>query len=436
MPGRTGPPTAAPASPRRTDAVAAIFLGAAIFASWTAIDPLSLDSFDAPKAILVATALSLAAAAALGSRVLRAGAARPRVSLPGLLFLAGLAGSALSSIASARRGVSLGALRLVLLFLLALPLGASEAYRRHRGRLVAVLVGAAVLNAVLIVLRALGLWSPLLVYGYSDRSGLGALVGNAGYAGIALALAAVTLLPFLFRAGRPRPLPVAAMAACVAGLLVTRSLSAVAVVAGGAAIYASLTGGRRGRVALGAGAVLLAAAALLYPPMRGRLTGVARAVRRGQWNAAFTARAAPWLAAAEMIRAHPAAGIGIGNFGAEYVPARIAAETRIRRRLVLDGMPTNSFAQAHNDYLDLFAGAGIPAGLCVVAAGAILLAGLVRRGRADPDAAAAAALLGGSAIAAFAWFPFQIVPTALWILLETGRADRMPSEHAPRANGM
>jgi tetratricopeptide (TPR) repeat protein len=223
--------------------------------------------------------------------------------------------------------------------------------------------------------------------------------------------------------------------ACVAGLLVTRSLSAVAVVAGGTALYALLAGGRRGRVALVSGAALLAAAAFLYAPMRARLTGVARAVERGQWNAAFTARAAPWLAAGEMIRAHPLAGVGIGNFGAEYVPARVAAETRFRRRLVLPGMPTNSFAQAHNDYLDLLAGAGIPAGLCIVAAAAILLADLVRRGRRDREAAAAAALLGGSAIAAFAWFPFQIVPTALWILLEAGRAERLRSERAAETTG-
>jgi O-antigen ligase len=167
---------------------------------------------------------------------------------------------------------------------------------------------------------------------------------------------------------------------------------------------------------------------LLYPPMRARFAGALRAATHGSWNEAFTARAAPWLAAAEMIRAHPLAGVGIGNFGAEYVPARISAETRHRRRLVLPAMATNSFAQAHNDYLDVLAGTGIPAGACVIAAAAVLVAGVVRRGRHDPEAAASAAILGGGAIAAFAWFPLQIVPTALWILVEAGRSGRRLTE--------
>jgi cytoskeletal protein RodZ len=37
-------------------------------------------------------------------------------------------------------------------------------------------------------------------------------------------------------------------------------------------------------------------------------------------------------------------------------------------------------------------------------------------------------LLAGGAVAAFTWFPFQIVPTALWLLLESGRADRILRE--------
>ena len=424
-------PAGAPApAGRAAEAASAVFLAAAVLASWTAVDPASIDSYDAPKVVLAATAIAPAAAVALGARVFRSGFEPPRVSLPAVLLLAGVAGAAISSISSPRRGASLAALRLVLIFLLALPLGASEGYRRHRRRIVALFGAAAAVNGALVVLAAARIWSPFAVYGYSNRAGLGALVGNAGYAGIALALAAVTLLPFALRPGRGRPLAIAGFVLCAAGLVATQSLSAVAVAVSGTAIYAALAGRRRTRTAIAAAAAAVLAAALLYPPMRTRLAGFSRAARKGEWNQALTARAAPWLAAAEMIRAHPAAGVGIGNFGAEYVPARIAAEARHRRRLVLPAMPTNSFAQAHNDYLDLLAGAGIPAGLCVIVASGALLAGLVRRGTRDPDAAAAAALLGGGAVAAFAWFPFQIVPTALWLLLEAGRAERALREGA------
>ncbi|HKB70422.1 MAG TPA: O-antigen ligase family protein [Thermoanaerobaculia bacterium] len=431
MPNRHARRThAEPRTGRTADAIAAFLLAAAVLASWTAVDPKSIDSYDPPKAMLAATGIALAAAAALASRVLRRGLEPPGISLPAALLLAGAAGAAVSALASPRRAASLDALRLAAVFLLALPLGASEAYRRHRGRIVAVFGAAAALNGLLVVLAAARIWSPLVVYGYSARSGLGALVGNAGYAGIALALAAVTLLPIAVRAGRGRAFAIAAIVLCGAGLLSTQSLSAVAVAAAGTAVYAFFAGSRRIRIGVAAAAAVILLAAVLYRPMRVRVARFVRAARQGEWNAAFTARAAPWLAAAEMIRAHPAGGIGIGNFGAEYVPARIAAEARIRRRLVLPGMPTNSFAQAHNDYLDLFAATGIPAGLCVVAAFAALLGRLVRRARGDPSAAGAAALLTGAAVAAFAWFPFQIVPTALWILLESGRADRAVRERA------
>ncbi len=429
MPKRAPEPPRPAAAPGRTaDAAAAVLLGAAVLASWLAVDPASLDSFDPPKAILGATAIGLAAAFALAARVRRVGFALPRFSPAAILLAAGVAGAFLSSLSSPRRGASLAALRLALVFLLALPLGASEGYRRHRPRLVAALGGAAAASAILVLLAAFRLFSPFALAGNSDRAALGALVGNAGYAGIALALAAVTLVPFFARRGRARPFALAAFLLASAGLVATRSLSAVAVLLGGSAVYGALAGGRPGRRVLAAAAAALVAVVVFYRPMRSRLGGAFRAATHGSWNEAFTARAAPWLAAAEMVRAHPLAGVGIGNFGAEYVPARIAAETRYRRRLVLPGMATNSFAQAHNDYLDLFAGTGIPAGACVIAAAALLVAGIVRLGRRDPEAAASAAILGGGAIAAFAWFPLQIVPTALWILLEAGRAGRRLGE--------
>jgi len=235
-------------------------------------------------------------------------------------------------------------------------------------------------------------------------------------------------VPHAISPGTARPWASAALALVVAGMFATESLSSIPVAVSGIGVYGILAGGRSTRRAL-AGAVaavfLLAAA---YSPVRHRAIQFFRAVRHGEWNAAFTARAAPWLAAGEMIRAHPLLGIGIGNFGSEYVSARLAAETRTRRQLVLSGMRTNSFAQAHNDYLDLIAGAGIPAGLCTIAAYGLLLARTWRRAHDEPEAAGSAAILAAGAVAAFTWFPFQIVPTALWLLLESGRADRLVRE--------
>jgi O-antigen ligase len=414
----------------RSDAVVAAFISAALLASWLALDPKSIDAFDAPKVVLVATALAAAAVVALFGRIARAGLAAARLSLPSMLLIIGLVGTSLSALASVRRGASLDALRLALVFLLALPLGASAAYARHRGKLVSLFASAAVVNALLVLLAAARIYAPIVVYGETQREGLGALVGNAGYAGIGLAIAAVTLIPFAISPGGFRPLAIAALALVLAGTFATESLSGIAVAASGIAVYGALAGGRRARRILAAivAAVFLLAAA--YAPVRHRAIQFFRAARQREWNAAFTARAAPWLAAGEMIRAHPVLGIGVGTFRSEYIAARIAAETRIRRQLVLTAMRTNSFAQAHNDYLDILAGSGVPAGLCVIFAYGTLLAAVWRRARVHRDAAGVSALLAGGAVAAFAWFPFQIVPTALWLLLECGRADRLAREES------
>jgi O-antigen ligase len=401
-----------------------VLIGAAILASWFAIDPKSIDSFEGPKFALVAAALAAAAVAAWAGRVRRAGFAFPRPTFPSLLLVAGLAGAAISAFSPGRRlsrEVLLGAIP----FLLALPLGSSLPFARRRRLMAAIFAGSGALTGLLVVLAAAKIYSPIEVKGYSNRAGLGALVGNAGYAGIVLALAAVSLAPFAVGRGRTKFAALAAAALALAGMVATQSLSAIVVAAVGIGSFAFLAGGRRSRTALAGILALLLAGAAAYFPVRRRATSFVRAARHGEWNAAFTARAAPWLAAAEMIRAHPVLGVGAGRFRAEYVPARLAAETRARRRLVLAGMPTNSFAQAHNDYLDLVAAIGVPAGACLILAYGLLLGAAWRRARGDPEIAGTAAILAAGAVAAFTWFPFQIVPAALWLLLQAGDAHRL-----------
>ena len=421
---------APPLRPDGPGAAVPVLIGAAILASWFAIDAKSIDSFEAPKFALVASALAAAGVAAWAGRVRREGFALPRPTLPAILLIAGLAGAALSAL-SPRRTLSREVLLGAIPFLVAIPLGTSLPYARRRRVMAAIFAGAGALTGLLVVLAAARIYSPLEVKGYSNRAGLGALVGNAGYTGIVLALAAVSLAPLAAARGRTRLPAVAAAALTLAGMVATQSLSAIVVAAVGIASFAFLAGGRRSRIALAGILVLLLAGAAAYLPVRRRAMSFLRAARRGEWNAAFTARAAPWLAATEMIRSHPLLGVGAGRFRAEYVSARLAAETRTRRRLVLAGMPTNSFAQAHNDYLDLVAAIGIPAGACLILAYALLLGAAWRRARGDPEIAGTAAILAAGAVAAFTWFPFQIVPAALWLLLQVGDAHRLLQRGMP-----
>jgi O-antigen ligase len=406
--------------------------GGAIFsvaAAWLAIDPRSIDGFYALKSLLVAAGLSLAALGALGSR-LRAAPARllpppgPRRAALGLL-LVGLLGALVCALSSRRPGQSLDALRSAAFLMLALPVGTSGAIARHRGKLLAVFFFGAAANAVLVLLAAFKIYSPVTVEGEFETAALGGLIGNPGHLGIALSLAAVTALAGLSAPGVVLRVGAGALILlCAAGMLATQTLTGLISAAAGIAAFALFRYRRRAWPFL-AGAILLASLTLLVAPVRWRLGRMTEAIRQGDWNKALTARGAPWLAAAEMIRQHPLLGIGPGNFGSEFIPARLDAEARFHRHLVLPGMRTNSFSQAHNDYLDIAAAIGIPLSACVAAAFLVLLVGLAKRSPADPEAAVVAAVLSTGAVAALSWFPFQIVTSGLWLLLAAGRGFRL-----------
>jgi hypothetical protein len=110
----------------------------------------------------------------------------------------------------------------------------------------------------------------------------------------------------------------------------------------------------------------------------------------------------------------------------------LRAEIFWSRRLVNPQL--NSFyAQAHCEYLQALAGAGIPAGLAADAAFAILLIGLVRKRGPQPEPLRAEAqvissiLLAGS-IAALGWSPLQEPALAVPMLLAAGRGWRVLGE--------
>jgi O-antigen ligase len=136
-----------------------------------------------------------------------------------------------------------------------------------------------------------------------------------------------------------------------------------------------------------------------------------------------------------MARERPLTGFGPGNFGAEYVPHRLAAEIRARHRFVTP-LVTTSYAEAHCDYLQVFSDAGAPAGLLALGAVGCLFAALVSaaRRRIDPEAIVLLGVLAAGATAALTWFPLQRPVTAVPILLAAGRAWRV-SAAAPEAEG-
>jgi hypothetical protein len=127
-------------------------------------------------------------------------------------------------------------------------------------------------------------------------------------------------------------------------------------------------------------------------------------------------------------------GFGLGTFGAEFAAQRLAAEQRHQRRFVLP-RETSTFGEAHDDYLQLAAEIGLPGAAAALAAGALLLAALVRRitSASDEDGARdelvlITALLVTGAVAALTWFPAQLAVTAPALLLALGRGWRIVAD--------
>jgi O-antigen ligase len=129
-----------------------------------------------------------------------------------------------------------------------------------------------------------------------------------------------------------------------------------------------------------------------------------------------------------MVRERPLTGFGPGTFAAEYAPHRVAAEVRLRRRLVHPKV-TSSYAEAHSEPLQAAAEVGVPGAAAAI--GALLFLFWNARPAVSSDskdraeAVVLLALLSAGAVAALLWFPLQRPVTALPLLLAAGRLWRL-----------
>jgi O-antigen ligase len=154
--------------------------------------------------------------------------------------------------------------------------------------------------------------------------------------------------------------------------------------------------------------------------------------RVAQIQQATTFRLGAWAAAESMWRERPALGHGAGTYATLSLPHRLQAELRLRERLVPPPTSTH-FVQAHQDYLQFAAEAGIPALLALLVAFGALLSGLLARSGQAPEARVLAGVLVAGAVAALAWFPLQVPLTAIALLLTAGRAWRLVATPVVRA---
>lgn len=163
--------------------------------------------------------------------------------------------------------------------------------------------------------------------------------------------------------------------------------------------------------------------------------------------AATTQRDIGLLAALEMIRSHPLAGIGPGAFSNAFVPARIAAEERSGRRLVHRSGSAH-FDNAHSEPLTLAAECGVPAAAAGAAGLLLLAAGLLGARRApgagsNPATDALIAALAAGFVLSLGGFPLRLPvasgPLAFllglaWRRAAPGRRAAAPLPAAARAS--
>jgi O-antigen ligase len=420
---------------------AAVALAAVLAGTALVVDSSAAAAFDAPKRLLAFVGLVFAAATLLAGGGMRTAWPEDRGARTVLAALGvALAGACVATLFAPRAAVARAGLHGLVVLGLALPLGASRACEGpRRNALLAVFLGAVAIDALVSILQSAGLelFAGATVAGRADT---GALVGNEGHLAQLVAFAGIVAAILAWRVARADVRIVAGSVFVVfaAALVVNRNVTALGTLATGIAIALVLLEGRRALVPLAAVVVLMAVVVAAAAPLRTRVAAAVAAARAGDWDAVTTWRLGAWSAAAGMIRERPLVGHGPGTFGAEFMQHRLEAEIRQRRRLVVPIL-TSNFGEAHSEYLQAAAEAGIPATLALLVAAGALLARLSRvaRDSTDPrrdEAATIAALLGAAAVASLTWFPWQRPVTAVPLLLAAGRGWRLvrgPAALAP-----
>ncbi|HMD49069.1 MAG TPA: O-antigen ligase family protein, partial [Bryobacteraceae bacterium] len=276
---------------------------------------------------------------------------------------------------------------------------------------------------------------PFAVESFAGRVSSVGFVGNEGYLAILMAIATAASLSVALTTSSSAQ---CALAWCAVGLFVlalalTRDITGwIALLVGALPVARERFVDRRTGLWAAAAVLILVTGLGATPAARVRLVDLARKAQAGQWDSLLSYRCGPWAAAVAMVRDRPLLGFGPGTYEAEFVPHRLRAEIYWRHRFVTPDL-NSSYAQAHCDYLQALAEAGIPAGLSADLAFAILLIGLFRAGRCAGEALhqerlVVQAILLSGAIAALSWSPLQEPALSIPLLLSAGRAWRLLGE--------
>lgn len=420
--------------------IGAAWLGAillvAVLAAGLAVDASAQAAFTAPKQLL----LMLAAVAGLLALLWSTPPVATTPVSAAARWLAwggtGLLGWwVLATVLAPQPALAIEPLRTMVLYGSFVLLGAATLWTPvWRRRLLWTALAVCALNAVLSLLQALDInLVPIPVARLGGRFPTIALLGNEAYVSLAAALAGCAALALATQPGLPRPrrwLALGLLGLCLATIVLNRQLTSLAALGAGALALLCVRWRWHWAVRVGALGVLLVATSALLPAMQRITWGQWGTLE--QWQQRSTWRLSGWATATEMLAQRPLFGQGPGSFERESQRFRLAGELRWRERL-LPPPTANTFTEAHNEFLQVGAEAGLPALLLALIVAGGLLDRLLHRAIARPEAEERLLLgvLVAGAVASLAWFPLQIPLTAVLLLLAAGRAWRLLSGRVP-----
>lgn len=283
-----------------------------------------------------------------------------------------------------------------------------------------VLMIGCVVNAIVVILQELKIWSPLPAYpGAGTHFGSVGLLGNPNDVGTYLAAPAVAAFAVAVTSvGRRRQIYVAIGVLLVGGIAASATRTAVVAVVAGLAVFGIVHSRRAAAIVLAGIAVLALVVALPFTTLgRNARTLASAAVHRNP-EQLFSERLVPFLAAADMVRDHPLVGVGPGCFKYHFMPYRVGLFGRYPDSWT-KGFPMN-WGDVHNDQLQVAAETGLPGWALFVAAIVVLAWRRKRREPATPQAALAQLLRWPLVVVviiiSLAQFPMELAATRLMLL--------------------
>ncbi len=394
-----------------------------------------IDNFREPKDSLLIAAAALLAVIGAIRFVLRPEKMTLRGvrGRPPLLFAAALGWTFLSAAFATNRQDAIPSM--VWVCALAVFAFAATTLARREGTVTVLWAFVApLINAAIFLLQRFKIWNPIrFTSDVPDHFRYTALIGNPDDASSFFVAPLIAALAIVLVTRGWRRWAAAGAFAILSAAVITGRLTSILAVGAGLLTLAIVREHKRALPVIGAAIVAVVIAGLAYSPLRTRVRAVIGEFRAGNYAEATSGRVTPFLAAAEMAKAHPLFGVGPHCFAWEYFPYKIDVE-RKHPQLARVYAHMFNFSDVHNDHLQLIAECGIVAYVLLLLA----IIGVVARAQrtsGDDDRSAfartaALPLAVAMGVLCLAHFPLHLTAPALMFVylgaLVYGWSDEAP----------